>query len=77
MPTIKLKVSDKVLDKVLWLLGQFKQEDLEIIESEGSFESDKTYVHSELRRLESGESKSYTIDEADDILERSIRQYEG
>ena len=77
MATIKLKVSDKVLDKVVWLLRQFKQEDVEIIESEDSFEADKNYVHSELRRLESGESKSYTIDEVDEILERSVRQYES
>lgn len=77
MATLKLKVNDKVLDKVVWLLRQFKQEDVEIIESNDSFEADRKYVHEELRRLESGESKSYTIDEVDEILENSIRQYEG
>jgi hypothetical protein len=77
MATLKLKVSDKVLDKVVWLLRQFKREDVEIIESDDSFEADRKYVHEELRRLESGESKSYTIDEVDKILENSIRQYEG
>lgn len=73
MATLKLKVSDKVLDKVVWLLSQFRQEDVEIIESGDSFEVDRKYVHEELRRLESGESKSYTIDEVDEILENSIR----
>lgn len=77
MATLKLKVSDKVLDKVIWLLQQFKHEDLEIIESDDSFKTDKKYVHEELRRLESGESKAFTIDEVDEILEKSIRQHEG
>jgi hypothetical protein len=77
MATLKLKVSDKVLDKVIWLLRQFNQEDVEIIESNSSFETNRNYVHEELRRLEARESKSYTIDEVDEILENSIRQYEG
>ena len=77
MATLKLKVSDKALDKVVWLLRQFKQEEVEIIETDDSFEADKEYVQQELRRLETGESKSYTIDEVDKILENSIRQCEG
>lgn len=58
MATLKLKVSDKILDKVMWLLGQFKSEDLKIVESDDSFEANKRYVQYELSRLESGESKS-------------------
>jgi hypothetical protein len=77
MATLKLKVSDKILDKVLWLLGQFKSEDLQIVESEDSFEANKQYVQNELNRLESGTSKSYSIEEVDAILENSIRQYEN
>lgn len=77
MATLKLKVSDKILDKVLWLLGQFKSEDLQIVDSEASFETSKRYVQNELKRLESGEAKSYSIDEVDEILEKSIREYEG
>ena len=77
MATLKLKVSDKILDKVMWLLGQFKSEDLQIVESDDSFEANKRYVQYELSRLESGESKSYSIEEVDEILENSIRQYES
>ena len=77
MATVKLKVNDKVLDKVIWLLRQFKQEDVEIIESDDSFEANRKYVHEELKRLEPVDSKSFTIDEVDEILENSIRQYEG
>ena len=77
MATIKLKVSDKILDKVLWLLGQFKSEDLQVLESDAQFEADKLYVQNELLRLESGESKSYTIDQLDELLEKSIRHHEN
>ncbi len=77
MATIKIKVSDKILDKVLWLLGQFKSEDLQVLESDAQFEADKLYVQNELQRLESGESKSYNIDQLDELLEKSIQQHEN
>ena len=77
MATLKLKVSDKILDKVLWLLEQFKKEDLQVIESEDSFETEKNYVQKELNRLELGESKAYSLKEVDDFLEDSISKYEN
>ncbi|MEM7549786.1 MAG: hypothetical protein AAF363_08930 [Bacteroidota bacterium] len=77
MATLKLKVSDKILDKVLWLLGQFKSEDLEIIESEESFDKTKKYLESELERIESGSAKNFSIDEVDRILEKTIKEYES
>lgn len=77
MATIKIKVSDKILEKVLWLLGQFKPEDLQVLESDAQFEADKLYVQNELQRLESGESKSYNIDQLDELLEKSIQQHEN
>jgi len=76
MATIKLRVSDKVLDKVMWLLHQFKAEDVEVIEDD-VFDSNKLYVHQEYDRMKTGKSKSYSIEEADEILEKTIRRYEG
>lgn len=76
MATIKLKVSDKILDKVLWLLEQFNSEDLQVIENDERFEKDKIYAQKELQRLESGESKSYSFEELEVVLEKSIRQHE-
>jgi hypothetical protein len=76
MATLKLKVSDKILDKVLWLLEQFNSEDLQVIENDERFEKDKIYAQKELQRLESGESKSYSVEELEVVLEKSIRQHE-
>ena len=77
MATIKLKVSDQILDKVLWLLGQFKSDELEIIDSDESFEEVQKHLQNELKRYESGKSKNYSIEQVDQILERTIREYEG
>lgn len=77
MATIKLKVSDEALGKVLQLLGQFNNEELEILESDQAFIENKKYLESELARLESGNAKSYSIEEVDRFLEETIRSYGG
>jgi len=77
MATVKLRVSDKVLDKVLWLLGQFNEEDLQIITDDEEFLAQKKYLHEQSSRLEKGEAKTYTIEEAKVILEETVRKYEG
>jgi IS1 family transposase len=75
MATIKLRVSEKVLDKVMWLLHQFKAEDVEVIEND-DFEIQKRSVQREYDRMANGQSKTYTVEEADAILEKTIRRYE-
>lgn len=77
MATIKLRVSEKILDKVLWLLGQFSAEDLEVVESDAVFKANKSDLQEELERLKSGEGKTYSLEEADAILEETIRKYEN
>lgn len=77
MATLKLKVSDKILEKVLKLLSQFKSEDLQVIEQDDPFESNKKYVQRELDRLESGESKSYTLEQLNEVMEKTINKHEN
>jgi hypothetical protein len=77
MATVKLRVSDKVLEKVLWLLGQFDEEDLQIIADDEEFLAQKKYLHEQSYRLETGEAKTYSVEEADAIFEKTIRKYEG
>ncbi len=76
MATIKLKVSEKILDKVLWLLGQFSPEEVEVIESDAVFKANKSELNEELEKLKSGEGKTYSLEEVDAILEETIRKYE-
>lgn len=77
MATLKLKVSDKILDKVMWLLGQFKAEDLQIIEEESQFTTDQKYAHEQLKKLESIKSKTFSIEEVDNLLDSTIRKHEN
>ncbi|MFM1874645.1 MAG: hypothetical protein RL266_382 [Bacteroidota bacterium] len=77
MATVKLRVSDKVLDKVLWLLNQFDKEDLQIIADDEEFLAQKKYLQEQAERLERGEAKTYTVEEARVILEKTVRKYEG
>tara|TARA_R110002072_G_scaffold171681_1_gene325357 strand:- start:1090 stop:1323 length:234 start_codon:yes stop_codon:yes gene_type:complete len=77
MATVKLRVSDKILEKVLWLLGQFDEEDLQIITDDEEFLAQKKYLQEQAYRLDKGEAKTYTIEEARVILEKTVRKHEG
>jgi len=77
MTTIKLKVSDKIIDKLLGLLSQFNREDLLIIENDKNFKQNQEILVKELEQVESGIGKTYSLDQADDILEKVINKYES
>ena len=77
MATIKLKVSDKILDKVIWLLGQFSPNDLQIIEGDTEYGANKTYLQEELARYETGEAGSISLEDLDKLLEDQIRKHEN
>jgi tyrosyl-tRNA synthetase len=77
MATVKLRVSDKVLDEFLKLLEQFDSEDVEVIEETAEFAAQREHLHKQLYRLENGEAKTYSVEEADAIFEKTIRKHEG
>lgn len=66
-----------ILEKVPKLISQFMAEGLEVIEQDDPFESNKKYVQRELDRLESGESKSYTLEQLNEVLEKTINKHEN
>ncbi len=75
METIKLQVSKKIYTKLLWLLSQFKSEDLKIIDDAES--SVIQYLNNELRTLDSGEAEFLSIEELDAVMEERIVKYGG
>jgi len=77
MTTLKLKVSDRILDKVLWLLGQFKPEDLEVVQDDPHFKENQAYLKKELERYDSGQAKTLSIEDLDNLLEARIRKHEN
>ena len=76
MQTIKLRINDRIYKNILWLLGKFDKEELQIIEEDTQYISAKDYLKKELEKLKKGEEKLLDIDEVDHELENTIRQYE-
>ncbi|MCE7055544.1 hypothetical protein LZF95_12725 [Algoriphagus sp. AGSA1] len=77
METIKIKVNEKILDKVLSLLQQFDKEDLQVIEPEPDYGFSEPELKYEYQKLKSGNTKTFSLEEADEILEETIKRYEN
>ncbi|MFO7827699.1 MAG: hypothetical protein R6V23_03680 [Bacteroidales bacterium] len=77
MHTIKLKISEKVYDKLLWLLSKFSKDEVEILSDVDSFTETKNYLQKELDEIYSGNASFHTLEELDEKLENSIRTNEN
>ena len=74
MKTIKIEVSNKVYTKILWLLNQFKPEEVRVIDEKKSI---KNYLNGELSAIEKGDADFLTIEELDELLEKRISKHEN
>ena len=74
METIKLQVSKKIYTKVLWLLSQFKDDDVKIITS--SDKSTKAYLQNQLDLIDSGKVDFLSEKELNILLEERITKYD-
>lgn len=77
MTTLHLHVKDSMLDKVLWLLGQFDRSEVEIIEEDAEFLAQKKLLHEQMELHRKGELKTYTTEEVEAYLEEVIKEYEN
>jgi hypothetical protein len=73
MKTIELKVNKKIYDKLMWLLGQFKSEDLIIIDKKAI---DKNYLDNQLNEIDNGDAEFLTLDQLDLMLDERIQKHE-
>lgn len=76
MQTIRLRINDRIYKNILWLLGKFDKDELQIIEEDEQFISTKLFLEKELEKLDKGEEKLLDIDEIEEELENTIKQYE-
>jgi hypothetical protein len=74
MKIIKLEISNKIYDKVLWLLEQFNSEDLKIIDDNKTIEN---YLSKELESIDNGTAEFISLEELDKVLEERISKYEN
>jgi CRISPR/Cas system-associated protein Csm6 len=78
MATITLRVNDNALEEVLELLSRFGKATVEeVVQEDQAFLAQRRYLHEQEALFKRGEMKTYTIDEADAMLEKVIREYEG
>ena len=77
MQIIKLKVNDLVYDKLINILGKFNKSEIEIIEDNSEFESNKEYLKNELSEILKEEATFYDLEQLDEKLERIIKLHEG
>ena len=79
MHSIRLKVSDKIYENVLWWLSKFSKEELEIIveEADGeTFSENKRYLSEELNEILDGNAKFLSEEETEYRLEKIIKKHE-
>ena len=76
MHTIKLKISDKVYDNLLWLLSKFNKDEVEIVTDVDTYAETQTYLEKELNEIFNGEENFHSLEEFDEKLEDSIRANE-
>ncbi|MDP4764348.1 MAG: hypothetical protein NWQ55_07870 [Salibacteraceae bacterium] len=77
MATIRLQISEKVLDKVLWLLGHFSKDEVEIIEEDLAFIEQKEFVQKELDRMDKGEVDFVSMEEMNRQVRALISKHEA
>ena len=77
MQTIQLKISDKVYDKFIWLLGKFSSDEVEIVSDNKEFISTKAYLQKELDEIESGKAIFYSQEELEEKLDKTLGNYEN
>ena len=77
MHTIRLKISDKIYDKIIWLLSKFNKDEVEVITESPEFSENKKYLEEELREIKEGNTEFLSLEEAEQRLEKVIKKHEG
>lgn len=69
MHTLRLKVNDKIYDKLLWLLGKFNKDEIEIIADTSDFTNNQKYLTQEYSEILNGTANFIGMDETEQRLE--------
>ena len=77
MQTITLRIDSSIYDRLMQVLGKFSKDELEVVETDSQFEADRRYLQGQLEKIDRGEAKFYTIEEAEERLEALYRKHEA
>jgi tRNA 2-selenouridine synthase SelU len=76
MHSVKLIIDDKIYDKLLWLLGKFNKDELEIVIEDSNLQENKKYLEAELKEVAEGNASFYSLNEVEQKLDKIIRKHE-
>ncbi len=76
MHSIRLKINDKIYDKLLWLLSKFGKDEIEIIIEDVTYEENKKYLNAEFKEILDGGANFYSVNEVEQKLEKVIKKHE-
>lgn len=77
MQTVRLRVNDRIYDKLLWLLSKFNKDEIEVIPETNDFTKNQKYLADELNEILSGKATFVEMDDADQRLENIIKKHEN
>jgi hypothetical protein len=77
MQTIRLRINEKIYDRLIWLLSKFNKDEIEIISENAEFLENKKYLESELDEIIQGKSDFVDINVANERLETIISKNEN
>jgi len=61
----------------MWFLKKFNQEEVQVINENNEYLSVQKYLENELLEMESGNREFISLEELDEHLEQTIRNYES
>jgi hypothetical protein len=76
MQTIRMMVSDKVFDNLMWFLSRFNADEIQVIKESNEYVSVQNYLQHELNQLEEGKIEYLTLEALDQQLEETINKHE-
>lgn len=77
MQTLRLRVNERVYDKLIWFLSKFSKDEVEIIPEDIVFESNQKYLAGELDEILKGKANFIEMDEAEQRLENILDKHEN
>jgi hypothetical protein len=76
MQTIRMVVSDKVFDNLMWFLSRFNLDEIQVITEGNEYISIQNYLQHELNQVEEGKMEYLTLEQLDQQLEETINKHE-
>ncbi len=73
MHTLKLRVSDRMYDKLMHVIVQLDKSEVEILDEDATFESTQRHLQSELNEITEGKAIFHSVEEVDQILDAMLK----